>query len=102
MINHRFTEPPRMTFMESMHSLLSAVKATVMGGPQAFSSPALYEARLRICETCPKREAIGPLWRCGVCNCLLHLKAGTAVSVCPWYKWPGDERFKPRDFHANL
>lgn len=97
MTNHRFNEPPRMTFIESMRSLLSTVKATIQAGPQGITNPALYEARLRVCEGCPKREAIGPLWRCGVCNCLLHLKAGTSVSVCPLFKWPGDERFKPRE-----
>jgi Family of unknown function (DUF6171) len=102
MTDHRFIEPPRMTFMESMRSLLSTARATIQAGPQGIASPQLYESRLKICEVCPKREAVGILWKCGVCNCFLHLKAGTTVSVCPWYKWPGDERFKPRDFHTNL
>jgi hypothetical protein len=99
MTDHRFNEPARMGFLESMRSLLSTARATIQAGPQGISSPQLYEARLKICEVCPNREAIGPLWRCAICNCLLHLKAGTAASVCPWFKWPGDERFKPRDFH---
>ena len=102
MTDHRFTEPSRMTFMESMRSFFSTAKATIQAGPQGIASPQLYESRLKICEVCPKREAVGILWKCGVCNCFLHLKAGTTVSVCPWYKWPGDERFKPRDFHTNL
>jgi hypothetical protein len=102
MNDHRFTEPARMTFMESMRSLLNTARQTIQAGPQGISSPALYESRLRICEACPKRQAVGPIWKCGVCNCLLHLKAGTTVAVCPWFKWPGDEKYKPRDFHPNL
>jgi hypothetical protein len=88
-----------------MHSLLNTARETLKAqahGEQAFSSPELYEQRLRICETCPKRIARGPFWVCGVCNCLLHLKAGALHSVCPWYKWPGDERWKPANFNENL
>jgi hypothetical protein len=50
-----FTESPRMTFLESMRSLFSTVKA----GPPVIPSPQLYGSRLKICEACPKREAAG-------------------------------------------
>src|SRR5690349_12445887 len=96
--NNRFIEPPRMSFLESMRSLLSTARATIQAGSQGIASSQLYEARLKVCESCQKREAHGILWRCSVCNCLLHLKAGTTASVCPQYLWPGDEKFKPRDF----
>jgi hypothetical protein len=100
-MDDRFTTPPRYTFMESMKSLLNTAKATIKAGPAGIASPELYESRLRICESCPKREAVGIIWKCGVCNCLLHLKAGATHSVCPWYKWPGDETYKPKDFNPR-
>lgn len=96
MINppHRFTEPPRMSFMEGLQSLYSTTIATVRAGTRGIASRELYESRLKVCESCSKRELVGGVvWRCGVCNCLLHLKAGASASVCPWFKWPGDQRF---------
>jgi Family of unknown function (DUF6171) len=105
MIEHRFNAPQRYTFIQSMNSLFNTAKETLtaqLRGEAVFSTPELYEARLRVCETCPKRIAVGVIWKCGVCNCFLHLKAGTLHAVCPWYRWPGDERWKPANFNENL
>jgi len=100
-MDNRFTEPPRYTFMESMKSLLNTAKATIIAGPEGIASPELYEARLKICETCEHRKAVGVIWQCGVCSCLLHLKAGAVHSVCPLFKWPGNEIYKPKDFNPK-
>jgi hypothetical protein len=88
--------------MQSLfHTAQETLKAQLKG-EATLSSPELYEARLKVCETCPKRVAVGIIWKCEVCNCLLHLKAGTLHAVCPWYRWPGDERWKPANFNENL
>jgi hypothetical protein len=105
MIDHRFNAPQRYTFLQSMQSLFHTAQETLkaqLKGEAILSSPELYEARLKVCETCPKRVAVGIIWKCGVCNCLLHLKAGTLHAVCPYFKWPGDEKWKPANFNENL
>ena len=96
MAENRFNEPPRFTFLESMSSLWNTAKATLAAGTNGIASPELYESRLKICEGCDQRIAYGAIWQCGVCHCLLHLKAGASQSVCPLYLWPGNEKFKPR------
>jgi hypothetical protein len=100
-MDDRFNTPPRYSFMESMRNLLNTAKATIKAGPQGIASSELYEARLKICENCEHRKAVGVVWQCGVCNCLLHLKAGATHSVCPKFLWPGDEAYKPSDFHPK-
>ena len=83
-----------MSFMESLKSLYATMKVTVRAGPRGIASPELYESRLKVCETCSKRELVGGIiWKCGICHCSLHLKAGAVASVCPWYKCPGDGKF---------
>jgi hypothetical protein len=96
--DNRFSEPPRYTFLQSMGSLFNTAKATILAGPQGLASEELYQERLAVCQRCDRREAIGPIWKCGICNCLLHLKAAAAPSVCPDYQWKDSEKWMPKGF----
>lgn len=43
--------------------------------------------RLAICETCEEQNGSG---NCGVCGCIISLKATWRSESCPLLKWPGD------------
>jgi len=43
--------------------------------------------RLEICGKCPEQKEDGS---CGVCGCLVSLKASWRSEACPLLKWPGD------------
>ena len=44
--------------------------------------------RLKICSACPHVIKLTPdLWQCGVCTCLLQVKAGLATEKCPKKLW---------------
>ena len=49
-----------------------------------------YEERLKICNTCPKKEEGTHFNKCGLCGCNIELKAKWATSECPDKpsKWP--------------
>jgi hypothetical protein len=61
-----------------------AVVAHVAAGcPSA--PPELAEARLAVCHGCDK--IVSPD-ECGVCGCIVSIKAGWAEQACPLSRWP--------------
>lgn len=72
----------RPSFFKQTKSLLSAVKDFVSDGCSLVDKTE-YQRRLEICNTCPQKNND----RCGVCNCILAIKAQAKVWHCPINKW---------------
>jgi hypothetical protein len=57
-----------------------------------------YQARLKICESCPLRQE----GNCTACGCYIAAKARGAAWHCPKSKWPGDPpQPKPENFDID-
>ncbi|GAC1448281.1 MAG: hypothetical protein NVSMB9_31280 [Isosphaeraceae bacterium] len=64
----------------------SVITHVAAGMPRASDS--IYEARLKVCATCP--NLLRPDWRCAGmtgCGCYLKTKARWAEQSCPLGKW---------------
>jgi hypothetical protein len=71
---------------EMMKNLTKTLAESLKDGvPKA--SEEVYEARLKVCNTCPQRVDN----RCGSCGCYLGAKAALETSRCPILMWPGDK-----------
>ena len=63
------------------------VKGQLAGNP-LIASDAKYEARMAICNGCPKKiEVIKNAPQCGECKCFLGAKLKLEASTCPDGKW---------------
>jgi hypothetical protein len=52
-------------------------------GPKERASDEVYEARLKVCTTCPYlRDAF-----CGACGCMVELRAAKKTEKCPYAHW---------------
>lgn len=71
------SEPHGITF-------LGALKELASGNPEYVDQPT-YLTRLRICSECPHK--IKRLNVCGLCKCVLPLKARFKHAKCPENKW---------------
>lgn len=62
---------------------ISAVVEFVSGGSETVDVDQ-YRDRLLICQSCPERNG----YSCGVCGCLLRVKAIGSDWDCPLGRWP--------------
>jgi len=77
---------PKVSTPTKAWNLTKAVSAWARSGFKTVDKAA-YHKRLKICDTCPKRNGN---W-CAVCGCNLSAKAMATAWHCPLGKWPGDK-----------
>jgi hypothetical protein len=65
-------------------TFLNALKEVASGHPD-FVPEENYLTRIKICQACPKR--VKSVNVCGVCKCIIPLKARFTRSSCPEGRW---------------
>ena len=77
------------TVMNALGALARAAKALAVG-EELLVMPEQRKERLDVCVKCehfrPATSKIGPM--CGLCGCLVKMKAWLATEQCPAEKWP--------------
>ena len=65
-------------------SFMQALREIATGHPDLVDEDR-YLTRLKVCNDCPKR--IRSVNVCGVCKCIIPLKARFTRSACPEHRW---------------
>lgn len=80
--------PDTMTLMRNAFGALGRIVGAKLQGKQVKLDSKLAGARMAVCNSCDRRNAVDN--RCIECGCFLQLKQQLATEHCPLSRWPGD------------
>jgi gamma-glutamyl:cysteine ligase YbdK (ATP-grasp superfamily) len=72
------------SFLDKVKSVIKETTTHLANGAQNVSKEE-YIGRVDVCNTCV--HFIHKDYTCGVCGCLMHIKAKWKTSKCPKDKW---------------